>query len=223
MPSDLHAPAGSGALQSIIPHLHATPTAPLPFLAGVVVRSFLLERPAGNIIVYNSPGIAAASAEILRLGRPERLLVNHWHEAMYGAPGLDVPICVHERDQGQTALPIAGTFTRREKLASDLEIIPTPGHTAGTTMFLWDTGGHHLLFPGDAIWVQHGEWRAVLLGESDRGAYIASLTELLGIEFDVLVPWGGEAGAPQAWPVTPAEARQHLQRIIDRLFAGRNS
>jgi hypothetical protein len=35
-------------------------------------------------------------------------------------------------------------------------------------MFLWDNGEHHLLFPGDSIWVQGGEWKAVLLAESDR-------------------------------------------------------
>lgn len=59
--------------------------APLPFLRGVVVRSFVFEREQENIIIYHSPGITAAKREILELGRPDRLLVNHWHEAMYDA------------------------------------------------------------------------------------------------------------------------------------------
>src|SRR5688500_8743102 len=55
-------------LEPIYPGLYATPTTPLPFLAGVVVRSFLLERDAGNVLIYNSPGIDVAAADLVRLG-----------------------------------------------------------------------------------------------------------------------------------------------------------
>ena len=148
MPSNLSSSNSATGLQSSIRGLYATPTAPLPFLSGVVVRSFVLEREQGNIIVYHSPGITAAAHDILAMGRPERLLVNHWHEAMFDAPDLDVPIFVHENDREKTNLPVAGTFSKREKIGDDLEVIPTPGHTRGTTMFLWDNGDHRLLFPG---------------------------------------------------------------------------
>ena len=56
--------------------------------------------------------ITAAAREILELGQPWRLLVNHWHEAMYAAPDLDIPIFVHEDDVAATALPITGTFSK---------------------------------------------------------------------------------------------------------------
>ena len=111
MPPNLFSSIGDTGLQSSIRGLYATPTAPLPFLSGVVVRSFVLERKQGNIIIYHSPGINAAAREILELGRPGRLLLNHWHEAMYDAPELDVPIFVHENDRSQTKLPIAGVFS----------------------------------------------------------------------------------------------------------------
>ncbi|MBN9022353.1 MAG: hypothetical protein J0H08_09750 [Rhizobiales bacterium] len=208
------------ALHTSLRGLHATPTAPLPFLHGVVVRSFVLEREGGNVIVYHSPGITAASREILELGQPWRLLVNHWHEAIYDAPALDVPAFVHQDDAGATALPISGTFSRRERIADDLEVIPTPGHTPGTTMFLWDNGEHRMLFPGDSIWVQDGQWKAVLLAESDRAAYVASLSDLMAVEFDVLVPWGSEDGEPYAHRVTRAEAQERIARIVERLRAG---
>lgn len=222
MPANLSSSNG-GTGQSSIRGLHMTPTAPLPFLRGVVVRSFVLQREQGNVIIYHSPGVTAAAREILELGQPERLLVNHWHESMYDAPDLDVPIFVHEADRRQTRLPIAGTFSKREAIAEDLELIPTPGHTAGTTAFLWDNGEHRLLFPGDSIWVQDGQWRAVLLGESDRDAYLASLSLLMDVDFDVLVPWGSEEGQPYGYGVTRAEARENLGRIIDRLQSGENA
>ena len=222
MPSDFYSSNSATALQSSIRGLHATPAAPLPFLSGVVVRSFVLEREHGNVFIYNSPGITAAKRDILALGHPDRLLVNHWHEAMYDAPDLDVPIFVHEKDRGQTKLPIAGTFSKREKIGDDLEIIPTPGHTSGTTMFLWDNGEHRMLFPGDSIWVQGGEWKAVLLSEGDRAIYLASLSLLMDLDFDILVPWGSEEGEPYGYGITRTEAHEKLRRIIDRLHAGEN-
>lgn len=222
MSTNLLSRAGAEGLRSPIRGLHATPTAPLPFLRGVEVRSFVLERAGGNVIVYNAPGITAAASDILRLGRPDRLLINHCHEAMYGAPDLDVPIFVHEDDRRQTSLPIAGTFSARTTIGDDLELIPTPGHTPGTTMFLWDNGEHRLLFPGDAIWIQGGEWKAVLLGDSDRTAYLASLSVIMSLDFDILVPWGSEAGQPCGHAVTPDEAQRRLQAIVDRLKAGKN-
>lgn len=174
-----------------------------------------------SVIVLVTP---EADDDIGALGKPDRLLLNHWHEEMYGAPGLDVPIYVHQRDRGhvESALPIAGSFSGRQRIGDDLEIIPTPGHTPGTTTFLWDNGQHHFLFPGDAITIEQGQWKAVLLGESDRQAYLTSLALLIDLKFDVLVPWGNVAGQPAAFEVTPAEARMHLECIADRLRAGEN-
>jgi len=213
---------GQARMELSIRGLHATPSAPLPFLSGVVVRSFVIERKQGNFLIYNSPGIAEAADDILDLGRPDRLLINHWHEAMYGAPPLDVPIFVHESDLRSTALSISGVFSKREKVSDDFEIIPTPGHTAGTTMFLWDNGEHRLLFSGDAIWVQGGEWKAVLLGESDRGDYVDSLSRLMELDFDILVPWGNEEGRPYAYSVSRVQARENLTGILNRLKDGKN-
>lgn len=223
MLADLFSLDDDKRLQSSIRGLLATPAAPLPFLKGVVVRSFVLEREQGNAIVYHSPGITAAASAILELGRPDRLLINHWHEAMYDAPALDVPIFVHEHDRAQTKRPIAGTFSKREKIADDLEVIPTPGHTAGSTTYLWDNGEHRFLFPGDSIWVQGGEWKAVLLGESNRADYLGSLARLMDADFDFLVPWGSEQGQPYGYGVTRDQAQQNLARIADRLRSGANA
>jgi len=223
MPSDPSPSSTDTRLESSVRGLYATPTSPLPFLSGVVVRSFVLEREQGNVIIYNSPGITVAAKGIMKLGRPTRLLVNHWHEAMYDAPDLDVPIFVHERDREHMRLPIAGTFSKRDRIDDDLDVIPTPGHTAGTTMFLWDNGEHRLLFPGDAIWVQGGEWKAVLLGEGDRDAYLSSLLLLMELDFDILVPWGSEEGQPFAYNVSPTQAHEKLGKIIERLQAGGNT
>ncbi len=158
-------------LETPIEGLLATPTSRLPYQHNVLLRSYVLARPQGNLIVYNSPGVSESAAAIRALGQPARLLVNHSHESMYGQPDLDVPVWVHEQDRSEvTSLGVAGTFDGRGMIDDDLEVIPTPGHTAGTTSFLWDNGTHRFLFTGDFIWIENGEWKAVVLSPGLRRA-----------------------------------------------------
>jgi glyoxylase-like metal-dependent hydrolase (beta-lactamase superfamily II) len=181
----------------------------------------LLERRAGNLIIYDAPGLAAAAGEIQARGGATRQLLTHAHEAMFGSQGLDVDVFVGERDHNHTrSLQIAGTFSERETLDDDLEVIPTPGHTPGTTTFLWDSGSHRFLFTGDTLWIEHGNWRATVLGESDRAAYLDSLALLRELEFDVLVPWAATAGEPYIDVVSHTQAQQRLDVIIKRVRAG---
>lgn len=203
--------------------LLATPPSRLPYQHNVLLRSYLLERPEGNIVIYNSPGVSEAADSIRMLGAPVRLLVNHSHEAMYGRPSLDVPAWVHRRDYAEAAASLdpAGIFDQREMIGDDLEVIPTPGHTAGTTSFLWDNGTHRFLFTGDFIWIEDGEWKAVVLDAGLRSAYLDSLALVRGLDFDVLVPWGATEESPPCDPVAgPAEMRERVDAIIDRVQAG---
>jgi glyoxylase-like metal-dependent hydrolase (beta-lactamase superfamily II) len=209
-------------LGTIMEGLFATPASRLPYQHDVLLRSYILQRPEGNVLIYNSPGIVDAHDEILALGRPERLLINHGHEGMYGDPGIDVPIWAHLEDRDELApLVLAGTFSSRQLLGEDLEVIPTPGHTPGTTSYLWDSGTHRYLFTGDCIWIENGEWKAVVLDESLRDSYIESLTLIRDLDFDVLVPWGvTEGDSPASVIHDPADRRKRVQAIVDRLKNG---
>jgi hypothetical protein len=120
-------------LEQPIEGLWATPGSPLPFDPRVSIRAFLLEREEGNVSVYNAPGLGTAAAEIRDRGGASKLLINHRHEGMFGGPPIDAPVFVHERDRAGlgAAIPVAGTFSRREMIGADLEVIPIPGHTPG--------------------------------------------------------------------------------------------
>ncbi|CAA9458881.1 MAG: MBL-fold metallo-hydrolase superfamily [uncultured Rubrobacteraceae bacterium] len=212
----------ASSLENPIDGLRSTPPTRLPYQANVLVRSFVLERPNGNVLVYNSPGVSSAATDIRDLGGAARLLINHGHEAMYGAPDLDVPVFVHDRDRAETArsMKIAGVFNGREMIDDDLEAIPTPGHTPGTTSYLWDSGSHRFLFTGDFVWIEDGEWKAVVLSSSNRADYLDSLALVRELDFDVLVPWGTTEGDPSLAPVNKAEIRARLDAIIARVEAG---
>jgi Metallo-beta-lactamase superfamily len=217
------ASAGSSPLDTPIEGLLATPTTRLPYQHNVLLRSYVLERPQGNLIVYNSPGVSESAAAIRALGAPARLLVNHGHESMYGQPDLDVPIWVHRKDRSEVAksLDVAGTFDGRGMIDDDLEVIPTPGHTAGTTSYLWDNGTHRFLFTGDFIWIENGEWKAVVLSSGLRRDYLDSLALVRDLEFDVLVPWGTTEG-DSSYGLVADQSQMHdrIDAIIGRVKAG---
>ena len=215
-------PTNETMLETPIEGLYATPAAPLPFMSTTHVRAFLLERAHGNLIVYNAPGLTSTAGEIQALGGAGRQLINHAHEAMFGPQGLHADVFVGERDREETAssLPIAGTFSERHPLDDDFEVIPTPGHTSGATSFLGDSGHHRSLFTGDTLVIDKGDWRAVVLGSSDRTAYLDTLALLRELEFDVLVPWGATAGGSYVDVIEPAQAQRRIDAIIGRVDAG---
>lgn len=211
-------------LETPVPGLLAAPPSPLPYQAGVQVRSFVLRRPAGTVVVYNSPGLSAAAPQVRDLGRVTHLLVNHEHEAMHGPPDLDAPVFVHELDRRGTArsLPVAGVFTGRASIGDDLEVIPTPGHTRGTTSYLWDSGEHRFLFTGDFLWIEDGAWRAVVLEPRLRADYVRSLELVRELDFDVLVPWGSTGGTSTTALVDAGEKRDRVDAVIARVRAGQD-
>lgn len=210
-------------LDAPIEGLLSTPTSRLPYQHNVLLRSFVLQRPHGNVVIYNSPGLATASAAIRDLGGASRLLINHAHEAMYGQPDLDAPVWVHELDRKEVAgsLQVSGVFDQRCMIDDDLEVIPTPGHTAGTTSYLWDDGAHRFLFTGDFIWIEQGEWKAVVLDPELRKAYVRSLELVRDLEFDFLVPWGTTEDGPSLGAVhDQGEIRSRVDPIIERVRSG---
>ena len=115
---------------------------------------------------------------------------------------------------------VRATFARRHLLDHDFEVIPTPGHTSGATAYLWDTGGHRLLFTGDTISLKDGEWVAAVLDSSEREPYVESLELIRELDFDVLVPW--IATNPYYVVTSRANARRRIDEILRRVRRGEN-
>jgi glyoxylase-like metal-dependent hydrolase (beta-lactamase superfamily II) len=189
--------------------LEASRPEPLPFAKSLFSRAFTLRRPAGDLVVYASPGLedeGAISAQYL----------NHWHEATLGGGFADAPLVIHAADAPRVKVPVARTFAEPATLDGDFELIPIPGHTPGATAFLWNSGEQRFLFTGDSVYLSHGRWIAAVLGDSDRAAYLQSLERLREIDFDVLVPWAAEG---ECW--APADdARERIDAIVTRLRNG---
>jgi glyoxylase-like metal-dependent hydrolase (beta-lactamase superfamily II) len=195
----------------------ATAPEPLPFGRSMTLRAFLCHREAGNILIYATPALAAEAAEIERLGGVWRHYLGHGHEAGFLAMITDAgATLIHERDVPERAGPgpQPATFADEHEVGPDFQIIPAPGHTPGTTAYLWGGPRERVLFTADTVFLRDGDWQTALLSSSDRAQLIESLELIRELEFDVLAPW--IAGAGQAcWARTD---RRDTHRRIDAIL-----
>ena len=196
-------------LDTTLKGVHPSAGEPLSFAPSTVVRAFTLDRPAGDLVVYAAPGFQDR-------GGITGQYLNHWHETAIGADYADAPRLLHEADLPFAEVPIARTFSGRQTVGEDFELIPIPGHTPGSTAFLWQ----RILFTGDQVFLDGDEWRAAVLDSSDRTAYIDSLERLKTVEFDVLVPWAASKDGP--WYSAADDRVARLDAIIERLRRGEN-
>jgi Metallo-beta-lactamase superfamily len=213
-------------MQNVIPGLYASAPEWLPFAPKLEIRSFLLARKQGNLLVYSVGTLPADAQSIKNLGGISRQYLNHWHEAQFGCDRITstfkVPLVCHEDERQSVSemCDVAETFTAHHMLDDDFEVVPTPGHTSGATAFLWDSGQHRCLFTGDTIYLSDGNWIAAVLESSHRGAYIESLERINELDFDVLVPWLATGGQPFHALTDKADARRRIDAIVERLRRG---
>lgn len=216
-------------MDPVVPNLYASPPLDLGFgRVPLQARAFLLRRPRGNLLLYGAAAVGPdEEAAIRAFGGVSRQYLNHVHEASAAsgriATTFGAPLVVHEGDAAAVAQVVrpGETFSERHLVDDDFEVIPTPGHTAGATSYLWDTGQYRVLFTGDTIFLRGGEWVAALLdGISDRTAYLASLQLLRELEFDLLVPGVAPVGQPYHAFVERVEAEGRIGEICERIWSG---
>jgi glyoxylase-like metal-dependent hydrolase (beta-lactamase superfamily II) len=214
-------------MQTVLPDLYASEPAGLSFAPSIRIRAFLLRRPQGNLLIYSAGTVADDAQAIGQLGGVSRHYLNHWHEAAFGGAdsvtgALEAPLFCHESERAEVAkvVRVDGTFADRPLEGDDLEVIPIPGHTAGATAYLWDSGRQRCLFTGDSLYLRDGEWVAAVLESSDRAAYLESLELIKGLDFDVLVPWAASAGQPCHAITDQADAGRRIDAILERVRRG---
>jgi glyoxylase-like metal-dependent hydrolase (beta-lactamase superfamily II) len=213
-------------MEEVFDKLYATTPEAMPGAPSLGVRSFLLRREAGNLLLYGTGIPAGDVREIEGMGGVARHYLNHHHEAAFVGDGLvrtlGAPLFCHEDDSRSAAetLRVAGTFSGRHFVGEDFEVIPTPGHTEGATAFLWGNGGHRFLFAGDTIYLRGGEWAAAVLPSSDGKSYADSLELIRGLDFDVLVPWLASVDGSPFAVTDKADRERRIGAILDRVRGG---
>ena len=102
-----------------------------------------------------------------------------------------------------------------------VEVVPSPGHTPGSTCYLVDGAEGSYLFTGDTLYVSdHGVWTAGFLpGMSDADALASTLRLLATLKPDVVISsaFQGDSSVhridTRRWP-------DHVEQALSRLSAG---
>jgi hydroxyacylglutathione hydrolase len=180
-------------MKQIYPNLWQTnPEHPFPDLT---THAYLLVRNEGNVLFYSS-GRSEDHQHIQELGGITRQYLSHRDEA--GPPLVRIrqmfgsKLCCHRLEEKAVskACPVDLTFQTREIHLGDIEIIPTPGHTDGSTCFLFKSPhGKTYLFTGDTIFPSNNSWETFVMPQEggSKSDLIDSLKLLRSLEPDVVI------------------------------------
>jgi hydroxyacylglutathione hydrolase len=182
-------------MKQIYPDLWRTaPEHPLPDqLPDLMMHAYLLVREQGNLLFCRSEH-DADHQQIRGLGGVTHQYLTHWHEA---APGLarikamfgSKLVCHRLAEQTVSQFsPVDLTFETREVHLGDIEVIPTPGHTPGSTCFLFESPHEKTyLFAGDTLFPSRGSWEALVWEDGNEAELRASLAMLRDLKPDVVL------------------------------------
>lgn len=175
--------------------------------------SWLIKRPEGNVMIDSPRAAGPLLKSIEELGGVKTLFLTHRDDiadhaklaARFGCERV-----MHAADARRVG--VERSFEAETRLADDLLLIPTPGHTAGSACLLWR---EEFLFSGDHLW---GDERG-FLGASRSVAWWSwpeqkrSLEKLLSYRFRAVLPGHG-------WPwigKSASDAQDALSGLIARL------
>lgn len=169
-------------------------TAEHPFGDRTSTHAYLLTGADGNVLFYGTRGYAEDMEQIEKLDGITRQYLSHRDEA---GPGLLVikkrfgsKLCCHRLDASaaNAVCPVDVQFDARETHLGSIEIIPTPGHTPGSTCFLVSSpNGRSYLFTGDSIFPDESGW-GTYVSRGQRKTLRESLLLLRDLAPDVVMP-----------------------------------
>jgi glyoxylase-like metal-dependent hydrolase (beta-lactamase superfamily II) len=157
-----------------------------PFRSDFQHHAYVLAHPEG-LILYDAPPLLTeeAIATIRALGTPRLLVVSHTDFVGFAGPwahALGIPAWMGEGDEplpGNCISPDERVSAPR-RLASDLEVVPVPGHSPGSLAVYWSGAPEGpVLCCGDALAVwphSDGRTQVAFFQKPPVGAALDELT-----------------------------------------------
>jgi hydroxyacylglutathione hydrolase len=104
--------------------------------------------------------------------------------------------------------------------ANGVEVIPTPGHTPGSTCYLVDGAEGSYLFTGDTLVLgESGEWWAGFIAGYSDAETLASSLRLLGTLAPDVVISSAFQGDSAVHRIEPGRWPEHIEQALDGLSA----
>ena len=162
-------------MEEVYPYLFRTEPFSLFAFGSFRVSAYLLLRPEGNLLIYSSKKIEQYFPFIEEKGGLRATFITHVHEASpycniianhFGIPFYSPQLESHETSK---LCSVDKTYSGDLQYDNTFEIISTPGHTVGSSCFIWTAPDEkRLLFTGDNLYPSGGEsWDGFALQKKD--------------------------------------------------------
>ncbi|MHC4841531.1 MAG: MBL fold metallo-hydrolase [Planctomycetota bacterium] len=156
--------------------------------------SYLLTRSDGNVLVDSPRYNAHLASKIHEMGGIKYMFLTHSDDIADHKKWAAEFACervMHAGDAGRLKIEIRLDGEEDFELASDLDVIATPGHTKGSICLLYD---NKYLFSGDHIWFSARRQHlaaGVTVCWYDWDTCVESIRKLRNYEFEAVFPGHG--------------------------------
>lgn len=157
---------------------------------GLTTHAYLYQRDQGNVLFYNTSHID----ELSKLGGVAYQLLSHRDEVGESLSRIrekfNAKLGIHQLDQPALKgyFPPDLVFVDRQHVFTDVEVIPTSGHTPGSVCFLVQShSGKRYLFTGDTLYLSESGWQPGMLSFSNQSALAVSLKRLQNLQPDIVI------------------------------------
>jgi glyoxylase-like metal-dependent hydrolase (beta-lactamase superfamily II) len=180
-------------------------------------HSYFVKSPAGNVLI----DCPAFHDEIVKFiegqGGLKWVFLTHKDDVGDSAKFVqrfNAQALIHSADRGAVDFPVR-TFDKDFKLADGLQVICTPGHTAGSACLLYSADGG-VLFSGDHLMLSKGNVKPVQFAWTDDwDEQLDSAVKLLAFDFEAVLPGHSH------WKNGLKGAKTKLERSLSEIEAGR--
>ena len=180
--------------------------------------SYLLRRPAGNVLIDSPRAAGPLLRRMDELGGVAKMLLSHRDDIADHAKFRRRFGCkrvIHKDEVSPSAADIEVQLDISEPvpLDDDFLVIPVPGHTKGSLAYLYR---RKYLFSGDHLWWSpnvNGLHASPRVCWYDWSLQTASMERLLDFDFEWVLP--GHGRRYQA--ISAAEMRREIEHVIARM------
>lgn len=190
---------------------------------GLNTYAYFLQRSEGNVLFYNTSNLDDIE-EISSLGGLTFQYLSHRHES---GDSLSIikskfgsQLCSDDLEEPFIKLSVDIVFSARQIHSSNIEIIPTSGHTDGGLCFFYESPfGLKYLFTGDVIFQRNGQWGTLIFPKHGGNAekLVESLSILRSLEPNVVL-CSASVGDISFVEVTQEEWRAGIDENIKLLY-----
>jgi len=190
-----------------------------------VAPSFLAVRPEGNLIFGNGAGASANFKKIEKLGPVQGVYIGDRHQGKTpseAARHFKAPLCCSQEEakviQKKSVTIDKIVDFERHKIYDDLEVIPTPGHTAGALSYLWHSGKNKILFVGDTLVRVEGEWK-IWVSKKNAPTMLETMEVLKKLNFNHIAVGSFAVTGEPVIKLTRKSKDEMIQSVISTLNA----